>query len=142
MAIISFKSSSTTLLLNGEVIDNFINGDILELAPVNPETARTYGSSGAVNIQQRSDREVYTLKFRLMKNSDSDIFMNKQLNHTIPVIFYGSIKEVYVKNGIDGVDNFEIQAGSITDKPSHTRNNQDGDATVEYTIECFAKRLV
>ena len=142
MAIVSFKSESTTLILNDEVIADFINGDIIELAPVNPDTARTYGSNRAVNIQHRSDREVHTLKFRVMRDSDSDIWLNEQMNKEAPVVFNGNIKEIFVKDEQEQVESFELQAGSFTDKPTHTKNNQDGNAQVEYTIECFARRLV
>jgi len=142
MAIVSFKSDSTTLVVNGFVVADFINGDILELAPANPETARTYGSNRAVNIQHRADKDVYTLKFRVMRNSDSDVWLNAQLNADKPVVFKGSLKEVFIKDGEEFLESFEIEAGSFTDKPTHTKNNQDGNAQTEYTIECFAKRLL
>lgn len=142
MAITSFKSESTTLILNDEVIADFINGDIIELAPVNPDTARTYGSNRSVNIQHRSDREVHTLKFRVMRDSDSDIWLNEQMNASKPTVFNGSIKEIFIKDSEELVESFELQAGSYTDKPTHTKNNQDGNAQVEYTIECYARRLV
>jgi hypothetical protein len=142
MAITSFKSESTTLILNDEVIADFINGDIIELAPVNPDTARTYGSNRSVNIQHRSDREVHTLKFRVMRDSDSDIWLNEQMNSSTPTVFNGSIKEIFIKDSEELVESFELQAGSYTDKPTHTKNNQDGNAQVEYTIECYARRLI
>jgi len=142
MAIVSFKSDSTTLVLNGQVIGDFINGDIIELAPQNPETSRVYGSNRAVNIHQRSDKDVYTLKFRIMKDSDSDIFLNAQLNSDRPVVFNGSVKELFVKDGEEMTETFQLTAGSFTDKPTYIKNNQDGNAQIEYTIECFAKRLV
>ena len=147
MSIISFKSNSTTLVLIPEgkdstVIGDFINGDILELAPVNPDSARTYGSNRSVNIQHRSDREVHTLKFRVMRDSDSDVFLNTQLNSNKPIVFNGSIKEIFVKDGEEYIESFDLQAGSFTDRPTHTKNNQDGNAQVEYTIECFAKRVI
>ena len=142
MAVITFKSDSTTLILNGQVVSDFVDGDIIELAPVNPETARTYGANRSVNIQQRADKDVYTLKFRVMRNSDSDIWLNSQLNSDKPVVFEGSVKELFVKDGTEYTETFEIEAGSFTDKPTYTKNNQDGNAVVEYVIECFAKRLV
>ena len=142
MAIVSFKSDSTTLILNDEVVGDFINGDIIELAPVNPETARTYGSNRSVNIQHRSDKDVYTLKFRVMRDSDSDIFLNSQLNAETPTVFNGSVKKIYIRNDEELTESFELQSGSFTDKPTHTKNNQDGNAQVEYTIECFARRLI
>jgi hypothetical protein len=140
MAVVSLKSDSTTLILNGEVIRDLIAGDVLELAPTNPKTSRTYGANRAVNIQQRADREVYTLKFRVMRNSDSDVWLNEQFNQKTPVIFDGSIKEIFVKDGEEMVESFALEAGSFTDSPTHTKNNQDGNSQVEYTIECFATR--
>lgn len=142
MATVSFKAESTTLILNDQVIGDFINGDIIELAPVNPDTARTYGANQSVNIQHRSDRNVHTVKFRVMRDSDSDIWLNEQMNQDKPVVFGGSVKEIFIKDGSEQTESFELQAGSFTDKPTHTKNNQDGNAQVEYTVECFARRLV
>jgi hypothetical protein len=142
MAVITFKSDSTTLILNGQAITDFIDGDIIELSPVNPETTRTYGANRAVNIQQRADKDVYTLKFRVIRNSDSDIWLNTQLNAEKPVVFDGSIKEIYYKDGQEFVEAFEIEAGSFTDKPTYTKNNTDGNNVVEYTIEAYVKRLI
>lgn len=142
MATVSFKADSTTLILNDEVISDFINGDIIELAPVNPLTSRTYGANRSVNIQKRSDAEVHTLKFRVMRNSDSDIWLNEQKNSDKPIVFDGSIKEIFVKDGSEQVESFELQAGSYTDGTTFTKNNVDGNNEVEYTIECFARRLV
>lgn len=142
MAATTFKADSTTLVLNGQAIGDFIDGDILELAPVNPETTRTYGRDRSVNIQERADKDVYTLKFRVMRNSDTDIYMNSEINKSAVTVFDGSIKEVFVKDGTEYTETFELLSGSVTDKPTHTKNNQDGNAQVEYTIECFARRLI
>lgn len=142
MAVITFKADSTTLILNDEVINDFINGDILELAPVNPDTSRTYGRNRSVNIQKRSDADVYTLKFSVMKDSDSDIFMNTQMNKDIPVVFAGSLKEIFIKDGSEFTESYELSAGSITDKPTQAKNNQDGNAQMDYTVELFARRLI
>jgi len=142
MAIISFKSDSTTLILNGQVISDLITGDILELAPSNNDTARVYGANHAVNVQKSAVADVYTLKFRVMKNSDSDIFLNTQLNLPTPVIFEGSIKERFMKNGTEAVENFKLSSGSFITRPTHSKNNVDGNGQVEYTIECFASRMI
>jgi len=142
MSVITFKADSTTLVLNGQVISDFVNGDIIELSPVNPLTSRTYGSNRSVNIQLRADRDVYTLKFRVLRNSDSDVFLNNLLNQDKPAVIEGSLKEIYIKDGEELVESFEIEAGSFTDKPTYVKNNQDGNFQVEYTIECFVKRLV
>lgn len=142
MAVSRFLTNSTTLVLNGELIKDFINGDVIELAFVNPLTSRVYGANRAVNITQRSDNDVATLTVRVQRYSDNDIWLNEQVNNETPVIFEGSLKEVYIKDGSESVESYEIISGSITTKPTYTKNNQDGNATVEYVMECFARRLV
>jgi len=142
MAVISFKAESTTMTLNGRVVDDFINGDIFEMTPSNPDTSRLYGAGGAVNIQRRSDKDVYSLKFRVMRNSDTDIWLNEQLNADAPTVFDGSIKDRFVKDGEEFTESFTITAGSFTDKPTPKKNNIDGVESMEYTIECLARRKV
>ena len=142
MAVSRFLTNSTTLVLNGELIKDFINGDVIELAFVNPKTSRTYGANGAVNVTERSDAKVATLKVNLMRYSDNDIWMTEMMNSESVVIFDGSLKEVYIKDGSESVESYEILSGSITTKPSYTKNNQEATATVEYVIEAFIRRLV
>ena len=93
MAVSRFLTNSTTLVLNGELIKDFINGDVIELAFVNPKTSRTYGANGAVNVTERSDSKVATLKVNLMRYSDNDIWMTEMMNIGSTVIFDGSLKE-------------------------------------------------
>lgn len=57
----SFRVNSTTLVLNGEVIKDFISGDFINLDFLNLETTRTYGANGAVNVVRRADANVATL---------------------------------------------------------------------------------
>ena len=142
MAVSRFLTNSTTLVLNGELIKDFINGDVIELAFVNPLTSRVYGANRAVNITQRSDSDVATLTVRVQRYSDNDVFFSEVINSENIVVLEGSLKEVYIKDGSESVESYEILSGSITTKPSYTKNNVEATATVEYVIEAFIRRLV
>lgn len=142
MAVSRFLTNSTTLVLNGELIKDFINGDVIELAFVNPLTSRVYGANRAVNITQRSDSDVATLTVRVQRYSDNDVFFSEVINSENIVVLEGSLKEVYIKDGSESVESYEILSGSITTQPSYTKNNQDGNSTVEYVIEAFVRRLI
>ena len=39
------------------------------------------------------------------------------------------------------IENYKISGGSITTKPTDTKNNTDGNNSMEYTIEAFVVRL-
>lgn len=142
MAVSRFLTNSTTLVLNGELIKDFINGDVIELSFVNPLTSRVYGANRAVNITQRSDADVATLTVRVQRYSDNDVFFSEVINSENIVVLEGSLKEVYIKDGSESVESYEILSGSITTQPSYTKNNQEATATVEYVIEAFIRRLV
>lgn len=134
MAVISYNADATSLTLNGTGILDFIEGDQIELAPVNPATSQTNGSNGSVNIVGRIDAGVHDLTIRVVKNSDSDVFLNSELNQDSPTVFNGSMKENYVKDGTDSVESWLLENGSFTDRPTSTKNNQDGNHTMEYKI--------
>ena len=128
------QAESTTLVLNGTVVNDFISGDILTLAPVNPLTSHVNGSGGGVNINKRADGGVHDLTIRVQKMSDSDVFLNSAVNQESPVVFNGTMKEDFIKNGIAGVETWILESGSITTRPTATSNDQDGNALREYTI--------
>lgn len=134
MATITFLANSTTLVLNGTAIPDFADGDILTLAPVNPVTSHINGAEGGVSISKRSDGGVHDLTVRVMQGSDSDVFLNNALEQETPVIFNGSMKENFVKDGSDGVDSYIMENGSFTDRPTMIKNNLDGGKILEYTI--------
>lgn len=131
---VSTQADSTTLVLNGTVIDDFIAGDILELTPVNPATSHVNGTGGGVNINARSDAGVHDLVVRVQKMSQSDIFLNSARNQADPVVFNGTLKEDFTRDGIAGVESYILESGSITTQPTNTANDQDGNALREYTI--------
>lgn len=135
MAGNSFSANNTSLILNGRGLTAFVDGDIIELNSVNPQTARTRGSD-LVNIQNRSDRNVHDLVMRIMMYSDDHAYLNSQMNQGAPVIFNGSLKVNYIEsNGTDGVLSWSLKDGSFTTKPSQVINNTDGNSLAEYTIQ-------
>lgn len=135
MPVITMQADSTTLILNGTAIADFLEGDTLELAPVNPATEHVNGSDGSVAIQGRLDGGVHNLTVRVMKYSDADIFLNNALNQAAPVVFDGSAKENYVKDGTASVSSWLLESGSITDRPTDIKNNQEGNILMQYVIK-------
>ena len=51
-----------------KLIKDFINGDVIELAFVNPKTSRTYGANGAVNVTEEVIQSSY------IKSKSNEIF--------------------------------------------------------------------
>ena len=134
MNALSFSTENTSLILNDHPFSNYIDGDILEMTPVNPATTQVRGPN-CVNIMKRSDAQVYDLTIRLMRFSDDDVYLSSQLNQDRPVIFKGSLTENYQsETGLDGVSNWSLNGGSLTDQPTQIDNNVDGNFLMEYKI--------
>jgi len=134
MSTIQLLADSTTLVLNGHLFNDFIDGDALVISPPNDLASRNRSVRG-LNIQKRSDAGVRDLTFTLPKYSDDDIWLNSQLNKDVPVIFKGSVKENYVKDGVEFVTTYTLEDGTITTQPTDTRNNVDGNQDMAYTIQ-------
>lgn len=134
MAVITMEADSTTLVLNGQAITDFAEGDIVELNPVNPLTSHVNGSSGAVNINKRNDGGVHDLIVRVQKFSASDVFLNNASNQAAPVVFNGSLKEDFTRDTTAGAESYVLENGSFTTRPGNVKNNTDGNGMMEYTI--------
>ncbi len=134
MSTIQLLAESTTLVLNGRVFTDFIDGDSLSLTPVNELATRNRSSRG-LNIQKRSDAYVKDLAFTVPKYSDDDIWLNSQVNQTTPVVFNGSVKENYTKDEIEMINTYTLEDGSFTVMPTDQRNNVDGNQDMLYTIQ-------
>lgn len=142
MANIIYATDSTTLTLNGYVFNNFIAGDYIDLAPVNDATAQVDSADG-VSITKRADGDVHLLTVRVQKNTQDDVFLNSAANSNPPEVLAGSLKEAFSRDGTDGVDNWTLEAGSITTRPTTVKNNQDGNAVHEYVVRFrFATRAI
>lgn len=134
MAVITMAANSTSLILNGFAIVDFAEGDFVELNPVNALTSHVNGADGAVNINSRNDGGVHDLVVRVQKFSGSDVFLNSAVNQAEPVIFNGSVKEDFNRDGQAGAESYILENGSITTRPSNVKNNTDGNGLMEYTI--------
>lgn len=132
--VITLAADSTTLTLNGYAFTSLGVGDYLELAPINPLTAHTPGGDGGVTIQGRSDAGEMDVTIRVQKMGDDDIFLNSARNQASPVVFDGSAKTNFVKSGTDGVESYVLESGTITTQPTDGKNDQDGNALMEYVI--------
>lgn len=133
MAVITLPADNTTITLNGQVLRDFEAGDRFTLTPVNPATAHTNSSDGGVTVHERVDKGVHDLVIRVQKFSDTDVFLNGLRNNPLTLI-NGSVKELFNRDGTEGVDTHELQNGSVTTQPTPTKNDQDGNSLMEYTM--------
>ena len=134
MAVITLAADSTTLTLNGYLFTSFVAGDILTLAPANAHSSHVNSQGGGVSVQRRSDGDVHDLTIRVQKFSDDDVFLNSARAGLSIELFNGSLKENFNKEGTDGVETYTLENGSITTQPTNTKNDQDGNALMEYVI--------
>ena len=140
MSVIQLAADSTTVIINGTVVNDTGAGDRITMTPVNPATSRVVGNNQNVVIAGRVDSQLYDLVINVIKYSDSDVFLNCMLNQHVPVVIDGSIKEDYFKDGEASVSSWSLERGSMTTQPTDTRNDQDGNAILSYTIQVFATR--
>lgn len=134
MSQITIQADSATLILNGRAMTSFAEGDFLTLTPANAASAHVNSAGGGVTISERFDKDVYDLMFRVQKYSADDVQMLAALNSDGVTVFSGSLKESYSIDGSAGVESWTLESGSITTQPTQTKNNQDGNALMEYTL--------
>lgn len=133
--VINFLTASSTLILNGEAMLDFIEGDYMTLTFPNPVSSRANGEGNSVSVSKRVDSDVGVLSVSVKKLSDADKFLNNQRFQDQVVVFQGSIKDNYSADGAEGVESYLLENGTFTDQGDDARNNQErGDAMV-YTIE-------
>lgn len=135
MSVITVSLDSGTLILNDYTFKSFVEGDYLTLTPVNPKTSRVNSAAGGVTIGDRIDGDVYDVTFSVQKYSDDDVQMLSFINAAGVTVIAGSAKESYSKDGQAGVESWNLDGGSITTQPTQGKNNQDGNATMEYTVQ-------
>lgn len=123
-------------------VDDLVAGDTITITPVNAETTRTYGAGNSVNIQRHTSKDVHTIVFRVQKLNTTDKALTNYMNaKTLSQVIEGSVKTIYFEDGEQMIENYKISGGSITTKPTDTKNNTDGNNSMEYTIEAFVVRL-
>jgi len=92
MATLTYSAESTTLTLNGFVIEDLSTGDVIQVAPVNPATSHVNSQNG-LTISRRSDADVHDLTVRVQKGSRSDSCLQNAANQTHPTVLSSSMKE-------------------------------------------------
>lgn len=135
MSQIVVSADTATFVLNGRIITDIASGDYLTITPSNALTSRANSSQNGVTISKRVDSGVHVVMFRVQKFSNDDVWLNQQRNSAIPVVFNGSVKESFVRDGAALKETYDLQVGSVTTQPTQTKNNQDVNALMEYTIE-------
>lgn len=134
MSRIIKDADSVTLVLNGRAIVSTGVGDNIILTPVNAHTSQINSNDGGVTINKRTDGDVYDLQLTIQKYSDDDVFLNSIVNAESIEVLEGSLKEDFQRDGTDGQESWSLENGSITTKPTNTKNDTDGNAVLEYTI--------
>lgn len=123
-------------------VNDLIAGDTITITPLFAETTRTYGAGNSVNIQRHTQKDVHTVTFRVSKLGNTDKAISNYMNaKTLSQVIEGSVKTIYFEDGEQMIENYKISGGSITTKPTDTKNNTDGNNSMEYTIEAFVVRL-
>lgn len=135
MSQIVISADTATTVLNGRIITDIAAGDYITLTPSNPLTSRANSAKNGVTIAKRVDAGVHVMVLRVQKYSNDDVWLSQQIKADIPVVFEGSVKESFVRDGAALKETYDLQVGSITTQPTQTKNNQDVNALMEYTIE-------
>ncbi|WP_145562398.1 hypothetical protein [Yersinia aldovae] len=135
MAEIVVNSSTATIVLNGRIITDIAAGDYVTLTPSNALTSRASSAHNGVTISKRVDAGVHVMVMRVQKFSNDDIWLNGLRNSEMPTVINGSIKESFIRDGASLKETYDLQVGSLTTQPTQTKNNQDVNALMEYTIE-------
>ena len=134
MPSIVMAADAASVILNGTPITDFVAGDHITLAFPNGLTNHIPAGNGGVNIQQRVDADVCDLTVRVQKYSASDVFLNSATNSATPVVFKGSVRADYVREGAAAAEAYILENGTIASRPQNTYNNQDGNDAMEYVL--------
>jgi len=134
MAGIALAVDSTTVVLNGTALQDLVEGDYVVITPVNPATSHVNSINGGVNINERSDRGVHDVLLRVQRFSQTDVFMNSLTRQSPPVVINGSAKESFTRDGVEGVESWILELGSVTTQPTSTKSSTDGNALQEYVV--------
>lgn len=134
MASILYDSANTTVTLNGRALVDLAQGDAISIEFPNETSAKTMGINNSSVVKFRMDRNSANVKIKVLKASTDDVFLNSALNQEKPTVFGGSIKTNFQRDGVDGVDSYALENGTITKRPTDTKNNVDGDEVMEYEL--------
>jgi len=158
--VINIPTESLTLILLGIVINDLIEGDTVDLTPVNQLTDRLNGAGNSFTVTDRVDSNVYNMAMRVVRFSDNDVTLNGFFNRKPIVIFNGSMAQDYYRSNITAPDvgdeelnvdvnsgtsleNWTLEGGTFITQPTHKKNNQTQEISIEYTIQFRnASRLI
>ena len=135
MSVIVVDSASSTLVLNGRVIEDIPQGDTFTIAYPNEISTQTQGINNGLVAKNRIDKDVATLTLRVLRYRNDDAFFTNQINTTGTAVFNGSLKVNFTRDGVDGVETHSLSNGTIQSRGDNTKNNQDGDEIQEYVIQ-------
>ena len=135
MSAIRVSATGSTVTINGHIFQNLIEGDVIEVNPVNNKTSHVNGiRPGDVTISSRSDGNVHDVVVRVQRYGEDDVFLNSLMNSDFPELLEGSLKEQYVRGSQQSTETWLFENGSLTERPSRVKNTQDGNAVMQYTM--------
>lgn len=135
MSQISYPNAQSTLTLNGYTFQHLMEGEALNLAPVNEKTSRTNAMNGGVSVSNRIDGGVHELTIMVQKHSPDHKQLNDWMNEAAPVIMDGSMKRAYNEGGNSKKSTTSLDGGSFTTQPGNAENNQDADNSKTYVVQ-------
>ena len=128
------QTDDTTLILNGAPFTSFAEGDFVTFTFPNDLTSHVNHAGNAVSVNKRTDSSVCDMVARVAKFGDDDVRLSSAVNQAKPVVFNGSSKTPFDKNGVAGIASYILENGTITKRPVETSNNTEGNAMMEYTF--------
>jgi hypothetical protein len=134
MTAITYAANSVSFVNNGVALTDFLEGDFITIAPVNPITSHVNGSNGSVNINRHNGADVHDVTVRTPAHSDTDIFLNNAKRNPDITVLNGSLKENFKKDGVPGIEDWILKNGSVITGSTITKNNTDGNSVSEYVI--------
>lgn len=138
-SIITLDTAEGTLTLNGRVFTDFPEGDAVSISFPNERTSQTQGTDGNTVAKKRTDADNGLLTINLLRNSADDAFLQNTLNGGL-VVFNGSYKRNFTRDGIDGVESYSLDNGTMLSTGDQTYSNTDGEEISSFTIN-FATAL-
>lgn len=124
---------SSTLVLNGVIIDDYGDGDQVTITPTNNKQIVTHGANGSI-IKKHALGDVNEAKVSVLKYSDSYNALTRWSNdHTIEV--KGTFTEKLSQNGTQITKSFNITFASVMQVGEHKSSGTDASEVVEFTIE-------
>ena len=144
MASIVIPTDGTTLTLTGYAFKNMIDGDQVLLSFPNDKNTMTIGQNGNSLHKERLNGDVCEMTINVLKFLSDDIFLTPYAEHGASNgLLAGTLQRVFTKDGVEGVESYQFEGGSVKKKPDSGVNTQDGDESLSFVIQfAFAKRII